>query len=139
MRKYRQRGNGSPSSSGYWRIGMNRERPLRHVLVAEKAIGRKLSEKNEVHHVDSNRGNDANQNLVICEDRAYHILLHIRTRALMACGNVQWRKCDYCKIHDNPLAMKFRTLKNGASSYTHSACRNEYERKRVQRKKAILS
>ena len=137
MRKYGQRGQGSPGKSGYWRIGINGKRVLRHILIAEKALGRKLDDLNDVHHADFNRRNDANSNLVICEDRTYHHLLHIRTRAFRACGNVNWRKCDYCKNHDDPSIMMFRTLKNGADSYTHRACRNEYERMRVQRKKGL--
>lgn len=47
-----------------------------HVLRAEQALGRPLPHGAQVHHVDENRRNSANTNLVICENRAYHALLH---------------------------------------------------------------
>ena len=68
-----------------------------HVLIAEKAIGRRLPSGAEVHHVDQNKINNAPSNLVICPSRAYHRLLHMRTEALLACGNANARKCWICK------------------------------------------
>ena len=61
-----------------------------HRLIAEKVLGKPLPEGCEVHH-------HTDTQLVICEDHAYHFLLHQRTRALKACGHVSWRKCNYCK------------------------------------------
>lgn len=55
---------------------------LEHLLVAERALGRLLRGSEEVHHVDRNRANNDPGNLVICPDRAYHMLLHRRERAL---------------------------------------------------------
>src|SRR3990167_9989532 len=53
-----------------------------HILVAEKALGRPLPEGVEVHHHDENRQNNSNSNLVICQDVAYHRLLHVIMRVL---------------------------------------------------------
>lgn len=53
-----------------------------HILIAEKAVGHALPKGAEVHHVDENRSNNANGNLVVCQDRAYHQLLHRRMRRL---------------------------------------------------------
>lgn len=55
-----------------------------HVLIAEAALGRYLPDGVDVHHVDENITNNANSNLVICQDRAYHKLLHLRARVVRA-------------------------------------------------------
>lgn len=54
----------------------NRIRPL-HVLAAEKVLGRELRAGETVHHVDGNKKNYRNDNLLICT-RAYHAALHHR-------------------------------------------------------------
>ena len=53
-----------------------------HILVAEKALGKSLPIRIQVHHVDRNGLNNKNNNLVICQDQAYHSLLHVRQRRL---------------------------------------------------------
>lgn len=71
---------------------------LEHRLMAEKAIGKPLSCKSPVHHHTKNRHD--NSSLVICQDYAYHKLLHRRTRAFEACGHANWRQCRYCRKYD---------------------------------------
>lgn len=73
-----------------------------HIRIAETALGKPLPDGAEVHHVDGDRLNNDRSNLVVCQDNAYHKLLHIRTRALKACGNPNWRKCTYCQEYDAP-------------------------------------
>jgi hypothetical protein len=53
-----------------------------HRLVIERAIGRFLKLSEMPHHVDENRSNNAPNNLVLCQDRAYHNLLHARIHRL---------------------------------------------------------
>jgi hypothetical protein len=48
-----------------------------HILVAEKALGKPLPPKAVVHH-------HTPEQLVICQNQAYHLLLHQRQRALNA-------------------------------------------------------
>lgn len=58
-----------------------------HRVIAERVMGRSLPSTVQVHHVDGNGKNNANTNLVICQDMAYHRLLHYRARVVKAGGN----------------------------------------------------
>ncbi len=116
------RGGGSVGGSGYFqRNGVNE-----HIRVAEQALGRPLPKGVQVHHVDNNRLNNAGTNLVICRDCSYHRLLHVRTKALDACGNANWRKCKFCRTYDDPIQM----YGYPSGGYHHRACMNDYERQR---------
>jgi hypothetical protein len=98
---------------------------FRSLIVAEKALGRPIPINHPIHHANENRADDTNSNLVICQDVSYHALLHKRTRALKACGNPTWRKCNICKQYDDPQKLHFSH--NGTSVY-HPKCRNLYNR-----------
>lgn len=74
---------------------------MEHVLVAEKAIGKYLPDGAVVHHINELRGDNRNENLLVC-DRAYHATLHARMRARQATGNPNWLRCSLCKTHDAP-------------------------------------
>jgi len=80
-----------------------------------KRVAKMLDYKAEVHH-------HTDKEIVICENRAYHMLLHQRTDALRACGNANWKKCTYCEKYDSPDNLRIR--KNGEIS--HRKCKNEY-------------
>ena len=68
-----------------------------HVLIAERALGGHLPPGSEVHHVDENHRNNANRNLVVCQDKAYHKLLHVRARIVRAGGDPNLQKiCSRC-------------------------------------------
>ncbi len=71
---------------------------MEHIVIAEAALGKPLPLSVEIHHVDGNKRNNANRNLVICQDREYHLLLHVRARIVRAGGdpNTQ-RLCSGCK------------------------------------------
>lgn len=77
------RGNGVIHKHGYRRIYTPEGYKMEHVLLAEKALGRKLPEGAVVHHMDGNPSNNHQPfNLVICPDQAYHALLHKRAADL---------------------------------------------------------
>lgn len=92
-----------------------------HILVAEKALGKLLPFGAEVHHVDRNARNNENSNLVICEDRQYHFLLHRRQRIVDAGGNPDTEKiCTGCK--KVLLRTEFHSNRNNHDKL-HNACK----------------
>lgn len=103
---------------------------LEHLLVVERAMGKPLPQTAIIHHVNTNQKDNRPSNLVVCEDQAYHMLLHQRLRAFYACGHASWIKCKFCKLYDDPSRMFMRRAKNGKLQTYHRTCRNEYERKR---------
>lgn len=71
-----------------------------HRLRAEQALSKPLPHSAVVHHVDGSK-ND-NTQLVICQDQAYHMLLHQRTRIVKAGGNPNTdRVCSVCRVAKN--------------------------------------
>lgn len=67
-----------PVIKGY-RMAVGRKRQTLHRRRAELALGKPLPRGAEVHHADGSKGDNAPL-LVICQDRAYHMLLHKRMR-----------------------------------------------------------
>ena len=67
-----------------------------HLLLAERGLGSLLPPGAEVHHVNFCRDDNSPGNLVICQEPAYHGLLHTRTQALQFsldnASNPVWRK-----------------------------------------------
>ncbi len=99
---------------------------LEHVLTAERALGKPLPAGAEVHHVNEVRSDNQPSNLVICQDRAYHKLLHLRTAALNACGNPNFRRCRICKAWGDPSLM---ATTRGVEAWWHRACAREYQKR----------
>lgn len=118
---------------GYYtvRVGIKQGHALEHRIIAEAALGRELPRGVEVHHVDGDRGNNARNNLVICQDAAYHQLLEMRTRALKACGHATWRKCTFCQQWDAPESLYIP--RNG--TVEHRACGRIYRRQRMDNRR----
>ena len=101
-------------------------------LIAEKAVGHILARSIAIHHVNENRVDDRNENLVICENRGYHTFLHWRLRALRISGHVNYRKCQYCGRYDDPQNM----IPSGKKSMVHSKCRYNYHKSLKERRKS---
>ncbi len=121
MQPHNTYGEGSISLGGYRRYGHTEE----HILIAEKALGKKLPQGAVIHHVDGRRGHNVNSNLVICPNQSYHALLHRRQEAYEACGNANARKCRYCCLWGDPIKDDMYT---SSGSTHHRRCRNQIER-----------
>ena len=102
-----------------------------HRSKGEAAARRPLTSKECVHHVDLDKHNNENSNLVVCPSQSYHLLLHSRTRVLDLGGDPNTEKyCDYHKILHSRDVFSTRP-----SSYDglHNMCReatNQYRKER---------
>ena len=111
------------SDGKYYKQWTNGEKKHIHVRIAETVLGKSLPVGAVVHHINGDGHDNRNINLVICKDQAYHMLLHIRQRALDACGNADYRRCRYCHEYDAQENMATRLEKNRVSpSFYHKSC-----------------
>lgn len=129
----RENGLGNINKGGYVDVrDENGRRVYQHVLVAEKALGKRLPKGAKVHHWDRNRSNNAGTNLLICPDEAYHQLIHRRMAAVEAGAQPHWRKCQFCKQFDAPENLKFRA--NGQNPH-HVRCASQYRVARYRKER----
>lgn len=70
-----------------------------HQLVVERAIGRPLSRREIVHHINGDRQDNRIENLFLCRDRVHHNEVHrsqdVALRAMLAAGLVVFRDGRY--------------------------------------------
>jgi hypothetical protein len=126
------------NSGGYLSLRINGIRKLHHVRVAEKALGKPLPKGAEVHHVNEIKSDNRGENLVICPDRAYHMILHARQRAYDACGHADWQKCGICKKYDDPKNISASASRGvSVNRYYHKKCAAEYVRNRKRIRKSL--
>ena len=97
-----------------------------HRLMAEAALGKVLPPEAEVHHFNDIGSDNAPGNIVLCQDKTYHKLLHRRTRALNACGHPTWVRCLYCRQYGPEKDMY---MGNDGTAH-HRKCRNSALRER---------
>lgn len=105
-----------------------------HILIAERALGKYLPDDAEVHHVNGNERDSRNGNLVICQDRAYHKLLHVRTRIVRVGGDPNTQRiCCRCR-QLRPFAAFGR--RSASKSGLQAACKSCMTGYRQDRKAA---
>jgi len=95
-----------------------------HILKIEQVIGKELTLPHVVHHHDT-------EQLVVCENQAYHMFLHQRQRALKACGHASWLICVYCHRYDDPINI----VNSKTNKKYHINCEREDQRIRYERRK----
>jgi hypothetical protein len=113
------------------RAGRRSGAVLEHIVIAEQALGHYLMAPAQVHHIDENPLNNDPSNLVICQDQAYHKLLHRRMDALRATGNPNALTCNVCGQYDLPENMRvfvhsWRGRPNAKTTRAyHRSCKKE--------------
>ena len=124
----RKDGDGYINKDGYVVKQVNGIRVMEHVLIAESVLGKTLPPGAVVHHVNGNRSDNSPSNLVICQDEAYHKILHMRTSAYKESGNANWRRCRRCRKHDDPKNMLSYVPKNRTTpEFYHSLCEKNHK------------
>lgn len=104
-----------------------------HVFIAEQALGHYLPDGVEVHHVDENPRNNTRTNLVICQDQAYHMLLHRRARVLRAGGNPNTQGlCYVCKMVKDLTSFNKSTRRRSGYQTCCAECGRANSRRRRQ-------
>ncbi len=102
-----------------------------HRLRAEKVLGKRLPPGAIVHHADGTK--DINGPLVICQDRAYHNLLHKRMRVRAAGGDPNTdRICSICK---QVLPVTDFRRSPARPDGLQTGCRKCHNRLRLERKR----
>ena len=115
----------SDHGDGYLTVTERKKVVLEHRAIAERVLGKPLPSTAIVHHADDDRSNNSHANLIICQDRAYHKLIHQRSDAYRSCGHANWRRCVFCGVYDDPVNLYIPT-KRGAIE--HRKCGNEYRK-----------
>lgn len=87
-----------------------------HVVKAEDTLGHSLPKGAQVHHADG--GFDGS--LIICQDQAYHSLLHYRARAYTSSGDAHNKYCPLCKTWDDPKKMV--SYPSNPTRFVHKDC-----------------
>ncbi len=98
---------------------------LQHRIFAQEALGKKVTPDQPVHHFELGKF----KTLIICEDKGYHHLLHLRQRAYEASGDAHKMQCEYCKEYDLPENLKIH-LRGRNGPYYHKYCKANYEWRR---------
>ena len=111
-----------------------KKRRRTYAIRAEKALGKPLPKGSVVHHADGSKNEHAP--LVICQDHAYHMLLHRRMRIVARGGNPDTESfCSACgTVKPNEQFTRDCRQKNGR----HSKCLSCGVIAK-QRKKAMLA
>lgn len=106
---------------------------IEHRIIAARAVGKPLPSTVQVHHVNGDPTDNRPENLVVCEDAAYHKLLHRRQRALDATGDPDKVKCIICGEWEDPEDIYIH-----GTSGRHREChrRRELKRRREKRRQA---
>jgi len=132
------RGGRSTWADGYVRVRVP-EHPrasngyvFEHILIVERALGHYLPPSARVHHRNEQRSDNRPENLLACEDTAYHRLIHERVEAFRATGTPDARRCKFCHEWAKPSdpAVRSQSRGRGYRLLFHVQCRRQAERAR---------
>lgn len=105
-----------------------------HRVRAESALGRPLPDRAEVHHVDELTS--PTSRLVICQDAAYHDLLHARARVVRLGGDPNTQRwCVGCQALQPITAFGKRSVHRDGLNRRCRPCQNVLVRKQYWKQK----
>lgn len=104
-----------------------------HIMVAEAALQKQLPKGAIVHHFDRDPTNNLPTNLVICQDQAYHKLLHRNAEIVQAGGDPA--KEGYCHRCSRLLPLADFFIHGGAMTGWCIPCNREYKKTYARRAK----
>jgi hypothetical protein len=102
-----------------------------HRVIVEEALRKKLPVGAVVHHIDYDRTNNNTNNLIVCQNQAYHKLLHALQRVVDLGGDpnldayCSYHQCLHRKELFSPVKKRWNALNNRCREAT-----NEYRRLR---------
>ena len=119
-------GQGELTAHGYIVHSQDYNKQYEHILVAEKALGKRLPTGAVIHHIDGNGANNTKSNLVVCPNEQYHKLLHTRERwlAYLDTPSMEGIDCPNPRLRTGWLArvkVSQRKLHIGSFSSKHEA------------------
>jgi hypothetical protein len=119
----RHRGSGS-IEHGYNIVERDGVRKRAHVWLVEQVLGKELPPAAIVHHINEDKLDNRHENLVVCPDQAYHMLLHRRMAAFEATGHHDWLRCSFCKSYDAPerITVQKRRGRVASDATFHADC-----------------
>jgi hypothetical protein len=121
-------------SDGYAMISIgNNCHTFEHILMCEKVLGKSLPKGVVIHHVNEKRNDNHNGNFVICQNIAYHMILHKRIKALKISGHADWEKCQFCGEYDDTSNI----FHSKYGQKYHRECKRIYQSK-YRKEKEIL-
>lgn len=113
--------------NGRKRISHNGKKIRLYKKIVEDILDYQLPNTAVVHHVNGNIQDNNPSNLVVCQNHAYHRMIHAREVALKECGHADWRKCKYCHEYDSIENLYFPPNNEYAM---HKRCNAKYHRER---------
>lgn len=125
----RKNGDGSLRPDGYKIITESGNRIMEHRSLMEKALGRKLTNVEVIHHKDGNRLNNSIENLEVLTN-AVHVTMHLKKRVPE--NSETHRHCPACNLLlPRSDFYKSKYSSDGLRGYCKSCDRERNRKRRV--------
>lgn len=108
-----------------------------HIIIIEQILGKPLNSPHCVHHINGIKSDNLHSNLIVCENEAYHKILHKRQRSIKATGSPHYRHCWDCKTwkHKSSFGVGQKRCLACTNKWWHE---NKHLRNEIKRNKRKL-